>query len=339
MANGLYKRGSVWWMSTDPVTRKPRSTRCRDRRAAESYRAEREHRAADPAYGAATDATLDEWCGKLLAAKSTNCSEATASVYRQKLGHWLRVLGRDCTLAQVTPEAVDRFVAQRRAERITDHTITKELSTLVQLLKLAKRVGCYPGDIAALKPLDLHASYSARKRALTPGELIALLSVLSSGHAAFVAIAAGLGATLSEAFRLLPSDVDMAAGTVHIRGTKRPGRNRVVPMLSLYRPLLARALPYLPLHPWRDIQRELAAACRRAGIDRCTPNDLRRTHATLLQESGLDRDILRRLLGHTTTAMVDTVYGQPRPEALGVLAEEQLAREGGAIAKALGAAA
>lgn len=40
----------------------------------------------------------------------------------------------------------------------------------------------------------------------------------------------------------------------------------------------------------------------------------------------MDRDVVRRLLGHSTPAMVDRVYGRPRAAALGELAERAIER-------------
>jgi len=48
--------------------------------------------------------------------------------------------------------------------------------------------------------------------------------------------------------------------------------------------------------------------CRRAGIERCTPHDLRRTCATELLDRGVDLLLVQRLLGHAspeTTAIYD----------------------------------
>jgi hypothetical protein len=72
------------------------------------------------------------------------------------------------------------------------------------------------------------------------------------------------------------------------------------------------------------MRRDILAACKRSGVAPCTTNDFRRTHATMLSEAGVDRDVTRRLLGHTTTKLVDLVYGQPSTAALGALAEEKL---------------
>jgi integrase len=321
--DGIYKRGSVWWLRTDPVTGKALSTRCKDLEAARRFRAKRERLAADPAHAAAETARLDEWIRRVIAVKESDGSaEATVEVYRTKLGHWLR-LAPDAMLSEVQPPFVDAFVAQRRTEDVTDHTISKEVTHLCTVLKAAERAGCYSGNIATLRPPGLHAGYKPRKRALSREEVVALMSELKPELAALVAICVALGCRLSEAFRLQPGDV--GATSVHIKGTKTDEADRHVPILSVFRCLLAEGARFLPLgaEP-NNLRRDLAAACRRAGIAVATPNDLRRTHATLLASAGVDRDVTRRLLGHTTTRLVDTVYGHPTTEALGALAEAKL---------------
>ena len=323
--DGLYKRGPIWWIRTDPVTGKARSTYCRDLEAARRYRAKRERLAADPAHAAAETARLDEWIGRVIATKEHDgSSSATVEVYRTKLGHFLRLFP-DALLAEIDPSFVDKFVAVRRTESVTDHTISKEVTHLCTVLKAAKRAGCYPGDVATLRPPGLHAGYKPRKRALSREEVVALMAELKPELAALVAICVALGCRLSEAYRLLPSDIDWERKRVHIRGTKTDEADRYVPILSIFSPLLAAGARWSPLgREPNNLRRDIAAACVRAGIAPCTPNDLRRTHATFLAEAGVDRDVTRRLLGHTTTRLVDTVYGQPTTEALGALAEAKL---------------
>jgi integrase len=321
--DGLYKRGPVWWIRTDPVTGKAQSTYCRDLEAARRYRAVRERLAADPSHAAAETARLDEWIRRVIAVKeSDGSSKSTVEVYRTKLGHWLR-LAPGAMLADITPDFVDAFVAQRRTEEVTDHTISKEVTHLCAVLKAAKRAGCYSLAIETLRPPGLHAGYKPRKRALTREEVVALMAELKPELAALVAVCVSLGCRLSEAYRLQPSDV--GATSVHIKGTKTDESDRHVPILSIFTTLLAVGARQLPFGPEpNNLRRDLAAACARAGIQSATPNDFRRTHATLLAEAGVDRDVTRRLLGHTTTRLVDTVYGQPTTEALGALAEAKL---------------
>ena len=98
-------------------------------------------------------------------------------------------------------------------------------------------------------------------------------------------------------------------------------------MLSVFRKLLDVAAPSVPLPraTFWNLGRWLWDACYAAGIPRCCPNDLRRTHASWLKELGVDSDVVRRLLGHTSSALVDGVYGRPRPEKLAELAERSIA--------------
>lgn len=45
-------------------------------------------------------------------------------------------------------------------------------------------------------------------------------------------------------------------------------------------------------------------------MPRVTPNDLRRSFATWLKQSDVDSAVVAAMMGHTSTAMVDRVYGR-----------------------------
>jgi hypothetical protein len=62
--------------------------------------------------------------------------------------------------------------------------------------------------------------------------------------------------------------------------------------------------------PWQNVRRDLAQACDRAGIEPCTPNDLRRTCATWLRQAGAAPDLIAPVMGHADTRMVERVYGR-----------------------------
>lgn len=324
--DGLFKRGRFWWVRTDPIDGKPRSTGYTDREAARLWRSDRERKAADPGNAVAAEARLDDWIGRYLAMIERSGSAQTVSMYELKLGHFLRVWGMDCKLLSIDPVKVDAYVQRRRGEpNVGEHTISKEVALLVRMLKLAKRGGAYTGALEVLKPLDLTASYKPRTRALSREEVAKLLTELRPETRALVAVCIALGCRRSEGARLTPADLDLAAGFARIRGTKTEGSDRTVPVLSVFRPMLELALPLLPFKAsTTNVNREVYWACRRAGIEHASFNDFRRTHATLLLEHGVDRDHVRRLLGHTTAKLVDTVYGQPKPEAIAALVEPKL---------------
>lgn len=320
--DGLFRRGGMWYCRKDPITGRQVSTGCRDLAAAKRWRSERERIANSPADIAASTQRFSEWVTVMLASKRHQGGEKRADYYAKTLGPWARIVGVDILMADVTPALVDRYVAERRSEHVKDHTISKEFTAVVQVLKAAKRGGAYPGDIAALRPLDLHQSYVPRERALSPVELRALIRALPAERAAFVIVAAMLGLRRGEVFALLPEDIDLQAGTVFVRGTKTEESEATLPILKAFRPYVEMLIPYLPVAPWASARRDLQTACRRAGIERCTPNDLRRTYCTALVAAGVSLDTARRLMRHASTAMVQRVYGRPTPDALASLVEE-----------------
>lgn len=323
--DGLYLRGRTWWATTDPITGGRKSTGCTDRTAARAWLAQRQRLAADPAHAAASQATLGDWIRRTLADKRAHRSAGTVNVYEDKLGHWARILGVGSRLSEITPSTCDRYAEQRRAEGAAVLTIYKEFSAMTQLLKAAKRAGCFPGDLAALRPMWVVQHVVPRKRALTAPEVSALLAACHPRLRALVSRLVGLGLRLGEACRMRPEDLDRGSWVVSVRGTKTAGSRRVIPVLAPFREMVLASLEVGEFGQYLNVTRDLAKACKRAGIERCTPNDLRRTQATLLHEAGVDPDVIRRLLGHSTTAMVNRVYAQPRPQALAELAEPKLA--------------
>lgn len=328
--DGLYKRGRYWWARTDPISGRPASTKCSNLESARRWLQYRESLRADPRFRAAEEATVGDWVERTVEHKREGSSESTIQVYQQKLKNFRRLLGDDTKLDKLTAEVIDHYIKTRRTEGVTDHTISKELTCVWQMLKLAKRARCFPYDLDELKPVGFKIGYVARDRSLTQAEVQALLTELSPGRAAFVCVTVGLGLRLSEAKRLLPADLNFDKGTARIRGTKTEGSRRRIPILSIFRPYVLMALPYLPLESVvkNNLRRELLKACKRAGIAAATPNDFRRTCCTLMYEGGVDRDVARRILGHSSTAMVDKVYGKPTAEALGKLAERSLGDQG-----------
>ena len=316
--DGLYKRGNVWWLRCDPVTRERRSTGCTSKPAAEAFRAEREHLASDPAYAAAHEATVGEWLDELVKLKQQTKAEGTADMYETKAGHVRRILGEDCRMVDVNPGACDRFVSQRREEGASDYTIDKELITIRQTCKLAKRAGQWTGDLDMLKPDGFSANYVPRKVTLTFDEVRRLFAVMPPERVVAVALAA-LGARRSEVQRIRREHIDLDAWTVHIPGTKTEGSDRHIPVvLPAHRVLLQLAAEsgQLPVS-WPSMSTGVANYCIKAGVPRATPNDLRRSFATWAIEAGVLREDVAKLLGHASTAMVFKVYGRESAAALG----------------------
>jgi hypothetical protein len=88
----------------------------------------------------------------------------------------------------------------------------------------------------------------------------------------------------------------VALDRIEIHGTKRPGRERIVPRL---------ATPIRALCPYKAFRKLLAAE----GV---TPNDGRRTYEAWLEGAGIPKARRRRYLGHGVEDMTD-LYGDGYP--------------------------
>lgn len=324
----LYKRGKVWWAWHQGQRR---STRCTDKRAAELTVAEWQREAASPAYAAARSVSLSDGAEHMIDnAKTAGRSERTIAYYEGKIGHLLRVIGDEAPLSAIDAKAVDGYMKKRREEGATHATLAKEIGALRRILRVAKRRGEYPHDIAAVLPEGFGTGYEPRRAFLSEKDAARLLATLSPKRAAWVAFAIGTGARLGEINRARREDIDLKAGIVHLRGTKTKKARRVVPITTLSRPLVKLARRDgdgeggLLFSAWDNVQRDLALACEKVGIGPLTPNDLRRTHATWLRARGVDAATIAELLGHVDSRMVERVYGRLTTDMLAASLERHI---------------
>lgn len=324
MSDGFFKRGKIWWFRTDPLTGKQASSGKRDIKSAELEYRERARRATNPDYRAEAteDASLNGWAVKFVEHKEATKSKATASFYEKKLGHLVRIFGADTPISNaLRPIQFDAYALTRKTEGARATTIRKEIGAARTLARFAARAGGFHGRPELFMPSDLSDDYEPGERFLTPPELDRLLSALPAHRAAHVALAVAIGCRFSETFRVTRADVDTGAWLVTIRGTKTKRSRATVPVAEPFRPLLVAALPYLPLRRWlnSNMKRDLAYACRRAGIAPVTSNDLRRTHGTWLAEAGVSDEHIGKVLRHADGRMARRVYGKLGPEKLGAL--------------------
>jgi len=259
--------------------------------------------------------TLDGVLGCLLDTSIANGkADGTVTMYAQKAGHLVRLLdpGANVDANTLTLAVVQQFVNQRVREGAARSTVAKELITLRAALGLARRHGVFHGTVDDVIP-KLSVRYVPRERYLSREEFYALYAELEPLRALWLAVAVFTGGRASEVAKLDWSCVRWtdAPVMIRIRGTKTRESRRDIPLV----PELARLL--FPLRQasgpivgmWPNCRRDLTAACKRAKIARCSPNDLRRTFASWLKQAGADSAAVARLLGHRSTKMVDLVYG------------------------------
>jgi integrase len=363
MSSRLYRRkGSPVWYAVFydlKGVRHRASTKRIDYQAALAELRRLEREAADPQAHQAEDAASMSDALQLLIgtraeqAKAGKRAVSTVDFYRAKAGHLQRFfeftevtsqgralrtnergepVRRKFPLEQLEAAHVDDYISMRRDEGAAENTIYKELVTLRAALKLCKRRKLWMGDIEEVLPVAFAPEYTPRKRWLKGDEMQKLLAQLVGDRAARVAFIVASSANWNESERALRPHIAPDLGTVHLDGTKRSSRKRDVPIvLPIGRDLLRYALEHAEgvgerlFTPWPNVRRDLHAACDRAGIERCSPNDLRRTFSMWHQAAGADKGTLYRSMGHADTRMLERgVYGELEVEQRRTLLQAQM---------------
>ena len=247
-------------------------------------------------------------------------AEGTIQMHRTKSGHLIRLLGKDTDVNTLTRKDGQAYADARLAEGASHHTLKKEATTYNGTMKLAIKEGHCSLRFEDVKLDGISAKYTPKDRRLTEKGLRKLEAQFDHQpfrvkHIRFIVLS---GSSWGESVRCERRDVDLEGDYLYLPGTKRETRRRRLPIGDLpeLRALLKTALREIPegetrlFRPWNNVRRALRGACTRAKIDPVSPNDLRRTFGSWLKNRGLDSAVLARLMGHSSTRMVDLVYGK-----------------------------
>jgi len=249
--------------------------------------------------------------------KRNGRAAATIEMYRNKKKALCRILGAGTDLNDLRLQDTERYIDTRQSEGASNHTIHKELVMFYATIRLARRKGHFKGAVDDMKVEGFSARYVPRKRHLSREEVQKLMSALPPNRSLTLLFFVFTGASLGEARRCTRGDVDFENKVLTLPGTKREARNRRIPfgLFSELEDLLHQLEDQMSpgqtalLPKWSNIRRDLAMACEKTGIERVSPNDLRRTFGSWLKNLGLDSALVARLMGHTSVRMVDRVYG------------------------------
>lgn len=253
----------------------------------------------------ASDETLAEALDHMLDYGSLNRSRATVACYRSKARRLREALG-GVELNCLRIEMLAEYIVTR-LHTVTRHTVHKELTVLRVALQWAQSRGVFKGSLTIIPPLS--ADYRPRTRWLTVSELERMLGNLPVDRHLWVLLAAYAGAAPSKEIESITwEDVDLDGGWLLIRGEKTRARWRNIPIAQPLRAWLHE--DHLPVKPWPECNRHIRAACRASGVAEIAPTDLRRTFCSWLKQAGVDSLTASKLMGHSTTRMVDMVYGQ-----------------------------
>lgn len=224
-------------------------------------------------------------------------------------GHFIRVLGRKTLASRIDIADVERYIGKREAEGATSHTVFHELSSLRGALRGAQKRREFRRDLAEVFP-DYARQYEPSDRHATLEGIRALCAELEPDRRAVVAFIAMSAADLKSVWAARRSDLDLKNWRVLVRGSKTAHRHRTVPIVEQFRELAKMAEPYLPFRRWGNVRRDLASACKRAGIPYVSPRDLRRSTGKILRALGVHPNLIAPVMGHADGRMVERVYGR-----------------------------
>jgi integrase len=243
-------------------------------------------------------------------------AEATRSMYREKGRRILKTIGNP-NVDEVTYQLLNSYIKTRKTHPAAGHTIQKELITIRRALKYALKLG----TLRAMPHWpEFSPEYVPRKTWLTPQQFAAMAGELEQPRRLWATLAALGGMRAGEVERLDWSMVDLARNRIHVPGTKTTKSRRGIPIAPALRhelervPSAERAGPVV--EPWSNVRRDLHAACVRAKVTKVSPNDLRRTFASWMVQAGAPLLTVAALLGHSSTRMLERVYGQLSAENL-----------------------
>ncbi len=298
------KGGTYWADYVHPATSKryQRSLKTSDKRVAAERLRQHELAAIPEARG--RKQRLSEAIDHVITTMHDK-AEGTIEMYQTKKVSITKAMG-DPNVGDVTRDMLAGFITARLKD-VGSHTVAKELIVIRRALKESHDRGVLP----AMPPWPRHSpKYKPRETWLTEDQFNALLAEIEPARRLWVGLATLAGGSAGEVERCDWAGVKLAEGVLRVPGTKRESRDRWVPIVETMYPLLDAVPPKarkgLLVERWGNVRRDLHAAVDRANakdptlkIPHVSPNDLRRTFASWLVQSGVDLFTVSKMMNRS----------------------------------------
>ena len=241
-------------------------------------------------------------------------------------------------VASISRATCEAYVRHRG---VSNGTVRRELAYLTAAINWCKREGALVTDVQVTLP----PAPAPRDRWLTRDEVAALIRVCRrrSPHLARFILVGVYTGTRSEALRGLQfmrntqgGWVDTERGVLYRRASGAAETRKRTPPVPVPPRLLAHLRRWERMgarwvvehngKPVGSLKTAWRTALREAGIEHCSPHDLRRTCATWMMRAGADRWAACGFLGMTMD-MLESVYGHHHPDHMRS-AVEALGRRG-----------
>ncbi|APX23174.1 site-specific recombinase XerD [Salipiger profundus] len=268
-----------------------------------------------PARGVTVDqlwsAYTEEMEGRRQAAKLTQTGRNVLPTF----GH--------LSASQITIDDCRTYITNRRVAGRKDATIRTELGCLRTCLKWAHRAKL----IAAAPHIEMPQTPPPRERYLTRAEVEKLLAAAGEPHIRLAMLlmlttAGRIGALLELTWNRVDLDRRMIKLATTDIGPRKgratvPINDTLMAALSVAREA-ARSDFVIEWGGRRvgSIKTGFNAAVERAGIEHCTPHDLRRTAGRFMAEAGVPIEEIAEYLGHSNPNITRSTYARFSPDYL-----------------------
>ncbi len=324
---GLFKRGTVWWMSFTYQGRQVRtSTETADKRLAEAILAKIKVKIVEGRYFDRLEEQTRTFAELMERYDSEHVvKQASRRATRGYIRNLLPVFGH-LTLSEISPKLIVAYKQKRYADGVAPATINRELAAMKKAFNLAIREWewCRENPVSRV---SMEKEANARDRWLTHEEEARVLGASPPWLGELVQFALHTGMRLGEILALTWRGVDLFRNTVTVFRSKN-GRRRTIPLNQTARTLLKtkakvrashtehvfQSEAHTPLDP-NNVRRAFRRAVEQAEIDELHVHDLRHTFATRLVQAGVDLYKVQRLLGHQSPVMTQR-YAHHSPESL-----------------------
>ena len=327
---GLFKRGSVWWISFIFQGRQIRkSTETTDKKLAQ--------RVYDKVKGAIAEGkwfeklpgeenTFKELLEKYLAEYSAVNKAPRSHIRDRSLGRHLTKFFGDYMIVEITPKIISEYKTKRRQEGASPRTLNYELTLMSHTFNLAIREWEWARENPVSR-VSKERVNNQRERWLTLEEEEKLMAAAPKWLKEIISFAMNTGLRQSEILDLRWSLVDPFRKTLTILEQKNQGKDTLPlngsALLVIKERMRVRSISTdLVFYSGnatrisaRNLMRAFYLARERAGIPPLRFHDLRHTFATRMVQAGVDIYTVQRLGRWKNISMVMR-YAHHHPESL-----------------------
>ena len=314
---GLFKRGSVWWMSFVYQGRQYRkSTETEDKNLAKRIFDKVKGEIAEGKWFEklpGEDKTFKEMMEEYMA-KHSKVKKASSERDKASMLHLLPFFG-EMPLTHIRAASINQYKALRRQEGASPGTINREVALAKHAFNLAVKEWEWVSENPVLK-VSMEKEPPSRDRWLTYEEERDLLGAVPRWLEEIVVYAVETGCRREEILSLPWKDVNIFKKAVTVFG-KKTGQRRTIPLTERAVDVLKKreavrskvrliTEDLVFTHPEGrkvniyTLRSAFDDALEKAGVQDFRFHDLRHTFATRLAQTGVDPYTIQKLMGHTS---------------------------------------